>query len=84
LPFREFVISLDKADNVDLGVNDTALLLEAATFTSIRDPYDRMIIAQARVAGVPLIIGDEKFRNPVWFVRCGTNAMNQSSGGGFS
>lgn len=62
LPFREFVISLDKADNVDLGVNDTALLLEAATFTSIRDPYDRMIIAQARVASVPLITGDEKIQ----------------------
>jgi hypothetical protein len=23
-----------------LGVNDTALLLEASTFTTIRDPYD--------------------------------------------
>jgi PIN domain nuclease of toxin-antitoxin system len=60
LPFREFVISLEKADNVNLGVNDTAVLLEAATFTSIRDPYDRMIIAQARVAGLPLITGDGK------------------------
>ena len=62
LPFREFVISLEKADNVDLGVNDTAVLLEAATFTGIRDPYDRMIIAQARVAGVPLITGDGKIQ----------------------
>jgi len=62
LPFRELVTSLDKADNVDLGVNDAALLLEAATFTSIRDPYDRMIIAQARVTGVPLITGDEKIQ----------------------
>ena len=60
LPFREFVISLDKAENVDLGVNDTAVLLEAAAFTTIRDPYDRMIVAQARVAGLPLITGDEK------------------------
>ena len=62
LPFREFVISLDKADNLDLTVKDTALLLEAATFTSIRDPYDRLIIAQARIAGVPLITADEKIR----------------------
>ena len=60
LPFREFVISLDKAENVDLGVNDTAVLLEAATFTTIRDPFDRMIVAQARVAGVPLITGDDE------------------------
>jgi PIN domain nuclease of toxin-antitoxin system len=60
LSFREFVISLDKAENVDLGVNDTAVLLEAATFTTITDPYDRMIIAQARVAGLPLITGDDK------------------------
>jgi PIN domain nuclease of toxin-antitoxin system len=60
LPFREFVISLDKAENFDLGVNDTAVLLEAATFTTITDPYDRMIIAQARVEGLPLITGDEK------------------------
>jgi PIN domain nuclease of toxin-antitoxin system len=35
-----------------------ALLLEAATFTIIRDPYDRLIIAQARVAGAALITGD--------------------------
>jgi PIN domain nuclease of toxin-antitoxin system len=60
LSFREFVISLDKAENVDLGVNDTAVLLEAASFSTIRDPYDRMIIAQARVAGLPLITGDDK------------------------
>ncbi|MBI2533125.1 MAG: PIN domain-containing protein [Deltaproteobacteria bacterium] len=60
VPFREFVISLDKADNVELAVNDTAVLLEAATFTTIRDPYDRMIVAQARVSGLPLITGDEK------------------------
>ena len=63
LPFREFVISLDKAENVDLGVNDTAVLLEAAAFTTIRDPYDRMIIAQARVAGLPLITGDAKIHD---------------------
>ena len=63
LPFREFVISLDKAENVDLGVNDTAVLLEAAAFTTIRDPYDRMIIAQARVAGLPLITGDDKIHD---------------------
>jgi PIN domain nuclease of toxin-antitoxin system len=60
LPFREFVISLDKAENFDLGVNDTAVLLEAASFSTITDPYDRMIIAQARVAGLPLITGDDK------------------------
>ena len=62
LPFREFVISLDKAENFDLGVNDTAVLLEAATFTTITDPHDRMIIAQARVAGLPLITGDGKIQ----------------------
>jgi PIN domain nuclease of toxin-antitoxin system len=62
LPFREFVISLDKADNVDLAVNDTAVLLEAAIFATTRDPYDRMIIAQARVAGLPLITGDGKIQ----------------------
>jgi PIN domain nuclease of toxin-antitoxin system len=61
-PFREFVIALDKAENFDLGVNDTAVLLEAATFTTITDPYDRMIIAQARVGGLPLITGDEKIQ----------------------
>ena len=63
LPFRDFVISLDKADNFDLGVNDTSILLEAATFTTIRVPYDRMIIAQARVAGLPLITGDDKIHD---------------------
>lgn len=63
LPFRDFVISLQKSVNVDLSANDIALLLEAATFTTIRDPYDRMIIAQARVAGLPLITGDEKIQD---------------------
>ena len=58
LPFRDFVISIGQAENFDLGVNDPALLLEASTFTAIRDPYDRLIIAQARVAGLPLITND--------------------------
>ena len=62
LPFRDFVISLGQAENFDLGVNDPALLLEASTFTAIRDPYDRLIIAQARVAGLPLITKDEKIQ----------------------
>jgi PIN domain nuclease of toxin-antitoxin system len=62
LPFREFVISLDKADNVDLAVNDIPVLLAAAAFTTIKDPYDRLIIAQARVAGLPLVTGDEKIQ----------------------
>ena len=58
MPFRDLLISLAQADNFDLGVNDSTLLLEAATFTTIKDPYDRMIIAQARVLGLPLITGD--------------------------
>jgi PIN domain nuclease of toxin-antitoxin system len=62
LSFREFVVSIRQAENFDLGVNDTDLLLEASTFTTVRDPYDRLIIAQARVAGVPLITGDEQIQ----------------------
>ena len=62
LPFRDFVISIGQTENFDLGVNDPALLLEASTFTAIRDPYDRLIIAQARVAGLPLITGDSKIQ----------------------
>ncbi len=62
LPFRDFIISIRQADNFDIGVNDTALLLEAATFPIIRDPYDRLIIAQARVAGLPLITGDGRIQ----------------------
>ena len=58
MPFRDLLISLAQADNFDLGVNDSTLLLEAATFTTIRDPYDRMIIAQARVLGLPLITAE--------------------------
>jgi len=63
LPFRDLVVSLAQAENFDLGANDTAVLLEAATFTTIGDPYDRMIIAQARVAGLPLITGDGKIHD---------------------
>ena len=62
LPFRDLVISLAQADNFDLGVNDMPLLLEAASFTALADPYDRLIVAQARVAGLPLITGDEKIQ----------------------
>ena len=58
LPFRDLVIALAQADNFDLGVNDMQLLLEAASFTALADPYDRLIVAQARVAGLPLITGD--------------------------
>jgi PIN domain nuclease of toxin-antitoxin system len=62
LPFRDFLVSIRQAENFDLGVNDTDLLLEAATFTTVRDPYDRLIIAQARVAGVPLVTRDEEIQ----------------------
>ena len=58
MPFRDLVISLAQADNFDLAVNDMQLLLEAASFTALSDPYDRLIVAQARVAGLPLITGD--------------------------
>ena len=63
LPFRDFLISMQQTDNFDLGINDPTLLLEAATFPIIRDPYDRLIIAQARVAGLPLITSDEKIQD---------------------
>ena len=63
LPFRDFVNSIQQARNFALGVNDTKLLLEAASFSTIRDPYDRMIIAQARVAGAPLITGDGEIQD---------------------
>ena len=62
LPFRDLVVSIRRAENFDLGVNDSDLLLEAATFTTVRDPYDRMIIAQARVSGLPLLTGDEEIQ----------------------
>ena len=58
LPFRDLIVALAQTDNFDLGVNDTQVLLEAAALTGIKDPYDRMIVAQTRVAGLPLITGD--------------------------
>lgn len=63
LPFRDLVLSFMQADNFELGVNDPQLLLEASTLTGIRDPYDRMIVAQARMVGLPLITADEKIEN---------------------
>ena len=59
LPFRELLISLMQAENFELGVNDAELLLEASALVGIRDPYDRLIVAQARIAGMPLVTGDE-------------------------
>ena len=58
LPFRDLVMSFAQADNFDLGANDMLLLLEAESFTALPNPYDRLIVAQARVAGLPLITGD--------------------------
>ena len=63
LPFRELVVSFMRADNFELGVNDPELLLEAAALRGIRDPYDRLIVAQARIGGLPLITGDEDIQN---------------------
>jgi PIN domain nuclease of toxin-antitoxin system len=63
LPFREFLLSLMQVENYNLGENNADLLLEASALTGIRDPYDRMIVAQARVAGLPLISGDENIQN---------------------
>lgn len=63
LPFRDLVLSFMQADNFDLGVNDPQLLLEAAALTGIKDPYDRLIVAQARVTGMPLITGDDVLQN---------------------
>lgn len=57
---RNDAAPLAQAKNFGLGVNDSDLLLEAATFTTVTDLYDRLIIAQARVAGLPLITGDQK------------------------
>lgn len=63
MPFRDLLVSFMQADNFDLGVNDSQLLLEAAALTGIKDPYDRLIVAQARVAGLPLVTGDEEIQN---------------------
>jgi PIN domain nuclease of toxin-antitoxin system len=60
LPFRDLIVSFMQADNFDVGVNDAQLLLEAAALTGIKDPYDRMIVAQARIAGLPLLTGDSE------------------------
>lgn len=51
-----------QAENFDLGENNAQLLLEASALTGIRDPYDRMIVAQARMLGLALISGDEKIK----------------------
>ncbi|MBI3001062.1 MAG: PIN domain-containing protein [Deltaproteobacteria bacterium] len=62
LSFRDLLISFIQADNFDLGINDPQLLLEAAAIPAIKDPYDRMIVAQARVLGLPLITGDDEIQ----------------------
>ena len=63
MPLRDLLISFMQADNFDLGVNDAQVLLEAAALTGIKDPYDRLIVSQARVAGLPLLTGDEEIQD---------------------
>lgn len=63
MPFRDLLISFMRAENFELGVNDPQLLLEAAALTGIKDPYDRLIVAQARVTGLPLMTGDEEIHD---------------------
>lgn len=63
VPFKELLLSLMQAENFDLGENDADLLLEASALVGIRDPYDRMIVAQARTAGFPLVTADQEIRN---------------------
>ena len=63
MPFRDLLISFMRAENFELGMNDPDLLLEAAALTGIKDPYDRLIVAQARMAGLPLVTGDEKIQD---------------------
>jgi PIN domain nuclease of toxin-antitoxin system len=63
LPFRDLLIALAQADNFDVGVNDLQLLIEAASLTTLSDPYDRLIVAQARITGLPLITGDGKIHD---------------------
>jgi len=63
IPFRDLLVSFMRAENFELGVNGPELLLEAAALTGIKDPYDRLIVAQARMAGLPLITGDEEIHD---------------------
>ena len=37
LPFRDLVVSFAQADNFDVGVNDTQILIEAAALIAIKD-----------------------------------------------
>jgi PIN domain nuclease of toxin-antitoxin system len=60
MPFRELLISFMRSENFEIGTNDPDLLLEASALSGIRDPYDRLIVAQARIAPAPLITADEK------------------------
>ena len=39
LPFRELVVSFAQADNFDVGVNDTQILIESAALIAIKDAY---------------------------------------------
>ena len=63
IPFRELLLALMQAENFNLRENDADLLLEACALVGLRDPYDRMIVAQARATGFPLVTGDQEIQN---------------------
>ena len=60
MSFRDLLMSLMQAYNFELGENNADLLMEASALTGIKDPFDRMIVAQAKVSGTALITADEE------------------------
>lgn len=45
---------------------DLAQVVDFSLLSAITDPFDRMIIAAARVAGAPLITADEAIESSPW------------------
>lgn len=56
-------LALMHADSFEVGAHMAEVLCEASALTGIGDPYDRMVVVQARVPGVPLITGTRRSTN---------------------
>ena len=66
VPFRRWVLELERSLNFQVQAYTLEILLESATLAAIHDPADRAIVAMARHLRCPLITADTIILDGHW------------------